>query len=262
MSTNVRKKRVDSSVDQRKNCLQTLESPSKVQFSFRRTYSNPDYKRGKIIPLRSCHIHNNSSQNDLRNLSTGEPVYERIYGVVQDKPRWITELNRNELTPAGMETSIYTTNDLKSSKDRMIANVVRFCDFYEPLYQARKVSIFFITFTRANYSDKTIATMLECVKKRFKALKWNLRAYLWTFEAKENPKMDGGFHLHYHLVIVTDRVKIDRIPDELRFESLWGQRTGVEFIKRSVRNYLSKYLYKTDAKVTHRRRYGVSRKFI
>jgi len=240
--------------------LRKKSKVNRVVYKFQQTYKNPNYRLGSIIPLRACLLHNISS----RNFVTGRPVYDKIYGVVQSNPKWITILSRHETTKFENVTKIsnHETNDLKASKHRMIQSVQKFCDYYEPLYQSKKVSIFFFTFTRANYSDKTIATMLECVKRRLKSLKWHLRAYLWVFEAKENAKMEGGFHLHYHLVIVVNRVNIDKIPDELKMDELWGQLTNVEFIKYTVKGYLSKYLYKTDAKVCSKRRYGVSRKFI
>jgi len=249
-----------------KESLENFQQSTKVNhviYKFRQTYKNSKYRCAKIIPLRACHIHNNASKN-LKNFVSGKPVYERIYGTVQADPKWITILDRHETTQFENMTKITSieTNDLKASKHRMIKAVQKFCDYYEPLYQKKKVSILFFTFTRANYSDKTIRTMLECVKIRLQALKWHLRAYLWVFEAKENAKMEGGYHLHYHLVIVVNRVNIDKIPDELKMDDLWGQLTNVEFIKYTIKGYLSKYLYKTDAKVCSKRRYGVSRKFI
>lgn len=234
-----------------------------VTYSFRSSHKNSSYQGSAMIPLRSCLLRNNSSQ-PVSNLVTGNPVYDQVYGFVQSQPKRYSVLTKCETNPLpGMPalTTIETT-DLKASKNRMLQKVNSFCDFYEPLYQAHKVSVLFFTFTRANYSSKTIATMLECVRKRLKVLKWPLRGYIWVLESKKNQNMEGGYHVHYHLVIAVDRVNIVKIPNELKVENLWGQRTGVEFIRKTIRGYLSKELSKANAKVCYRRRYGISKKFI
>ncbi|GAH23310.1 unnamed protein product [marine sediment metagenome] len=105
-----------------------------------------------------------------------------------------------------------------------------------------------------DYAKKDIVSMLNCVKKRYGALKRPIRGYFWVLEISEND------HVHYHLVVAIDRMNVTKIPDELKFEELWGQRTGVEFIKKSVRGYLSRYLSKSDARIIGMRGYGVSQK--
>jgi plasmid rolling circle replication initiator protein Rep len=102
--------------------------------------------------------------------------------------------------------------------------------------------------------------MLDNVKYRYEKINRPIRGYVWALELKENEGMQSGYHIHYHLVVAVDRFNIQRIPNELKFEDLWGQRTGIEFIKKSVRSYLSKYLYKSDAKILGRRSYAISRK--
>ncbi|MEA2054282.1 MAG: hypothetical protein U9O96_04085, partial [Candidatus Thermoplasmatota archaeon] len=83
--------------------------------------------------------------------------------------------------------------------------------------------------------------------------------YLWVLEVKKNDNMAGGYHVHYHLIIATDRVGVQTIPEELKLESIWGQRTGVEFVKYSIRKYLSKYLTKENESMLQQRNYGISR---
>ena len=101
--------------------------------------------------------------------------------------------------------------------------------------------------------------MLDNVKTRYKSINRPIKGFLWAMELKENEKMETGFHIHYHLVVAINRVFWKEIPEELKFNDLWGQRTGVEFIRKSVRKYLSKYLYKSDAKILGRRAYSISR---
>jgi hypothetical protein len=105
-------------------------------------------------------------------------------------------------------------------------------------------------------------TMVECAKSRYESLGWPIRGFLWALELKANENLDGGYHIHYHLVVAVDRVRITEIPSALKFEDLWGQRTGVEFITKSIRSYLSKYLYKSDAKLLGKRSYSISRKLL
>ena len=73
-----------------------------------------------------------------------------------------------------------------------------------------------------NYAKQDMRRMLDNVKYRYESLDWPIRGYLWALELKENENMDGGYHIHYHLVIATDRVRVKDIPSPLKFEDLWG----------------------------------------
>lgn len=210
-------------------------------YTFRSRRKNPEYSDSKLEILRSCHIHNKASKNS-------EYLIKRI-------PKWITVL---DCESADTETGeilydLYETDDMKQAKGRKIKTIKKFCDFYQPLYSKRLVSVLFHTFTRINYSRNDMKTMLECVKSRYKSLGKPIRGYLWVLEISENN------HAHYHLVIACDRIRVKAIPEELKMENLWGQRTGVEFIKKSVRNYLSKYLYESDGRLIGKRNYAISR---
>lgn len=201
-----------------------------------------------MIPISSfdtCLIHNNSkSQNS------------EIY--ISNIPKWLTVLSKEDINEDTGEIfySDYNTDDFKASRNRKIKTVNKFCDFYESLYQSKKVSLLFHTFTRINYSKKDMVLMMENVKDRYEALKRKIRGYLWVLEISENN------HIHYHLIVSIDRVYFKEIPKELKFEDLWGQRTDVEFIKKSIRAYLSKYLYKSQAKLLGKRSYAISRKLL
>lgn len=228
--------------------LRTLLQSQKYRFKSRG--KNPDWSVEKLISLRSCHIHNNADRN--------EPEF-----FISEIPKWLTVLEKPVAVDTGSGEIIYEdyqTDDFKASRNRKIKTVVKFCDFYEPLYRRRKVSLLFHTFTRIDYSKKDMRTMVDCAKSRYESLGWPIRGYLWALENKKNEKLQ--YHIHYHLVVAVDRVRITEIPAALKFEDLWGQRTGVEFITKSIRRYLSKYLYKSDAKLLGKRSYSISRKLL
>jgi hypothetical protein len=99
--------------------------------------------------------------------------------------------------------------------------------------------------------------MLDNVKYHYREmLDREMRGYIWTAEVSQK------LHWHYHLCVAVDRLKFRRIPDELKFEDLWGQRTGIEFVKKDVRHYMAKYFAKENARVLGSRAFGSSRKLI
>jgi hypothetical protein len=220
------------------------------KYLFKSRQRNPDWSVEKLISLRSCHIHNNATPEN-RDL------------LISEIPKWLTVLEKPVAVDTGsgeINYEDYQTDDFKASRNRKIKTVEKFCDFYEPLYRRREVSLLFHTFTRIDYAKKDMRRMLDKVKIRYNSLGWPIRGYLWALELKKNEKLI--YHIHYHLVIATDRVRIIEIPSALKFEDLWGQRTGVEFITKSIRRYLSKYLYKSDAKLLGKRSYSISRKLL
>lgn len=223
-------------------------------YRFKSRHKNPDWSVKKLISLRSSLIHNNASQKTLES--------EHLISTI---PKWQTILERPECLDTGTGEIIYSdyeTDDFKASRFRKIKTVEKFCNYYEPLYRARKVSLLFHTFTRTDFAKKDMRTMVECAKKRYKVLNMPIRGYLWALELKENKNMESGYHIHYHLVVAVKRIRVKEIPKELKFQDLWGQRTGVEFITKSIRGYLSKYLYKSDAKLIGKRAYSISRKLV
>jgi len=48
------------------------------------------------------------------------------------------------------------------------------------------------------------------------------------------------------LCLVIDRVnyKKKKLPEAMKLEKLWGQRTQVRFVEKGIRRYLSKYFAK------------------
>ena len=227
-----------------------------VKYRFRSHYKNPYWTFEDLIPIRPCLIIHHNSSKLLHNLNTGKEVSTGIIGYISDRPKTYTKF---EKVSAGI-TSEFETDDFKTSHHRRNKAADKFCDFYELLYQNRKVSVLFHAFTRDDYARKDISTMLECVKRRYEALKRPIRGYYWVLELKRNRKMITGYHIHYHLVVAIDRVTWRKIPKKMKFEDLWGQRTSVGFVKVGVRSYLKKELVKSNAKILRKRMYGISQK--
>lgn len=217
----------------------------KTAWRFSKRVKNPSYEAGlKTLPLRSCLIHDNAeiSKREIKTV-----------------PKWFTVLNYSEVDVTSGEVVTekvdYETNEIKSSNARKIIRLDRFCNYYQPLYSQREVSLLFHTFTRANYANMTFRRMLDDVKYTYEEiLNRPVRGYIWTAEVSQS------LHWHYHLCVAVDRLKFRRIPDELKFEDLWGQRTGVEFVRKDVRHYMAKYFAKENARVLGARAFGSSRK--
>jgi len=246
-------------------------------YLFKSRRKNPEWSVEKLIPVRSCLIHNKSSQlsnektvkSFLNTIKELDPDTTEIFcdpgtaeNFISTIPKWQTTLEKPEMIDTGSGEIIfsdYETDDFKASRNRKIKTINKFCNLYEPLYKARKVSILFHTFSRMDYAKKDMVTMVECAKKRYKRLNKLIRGYLWVMELVENKKMISGFHIHYHLVVVIDRVSWQKIPDQLKFNDLWGQRTGVEFIEKTIKGYLSKYLSKSNVKILGCHHYAISR---
>jgi hypothetical protein len=213
---------------------------------------NPDYEPPVPVDLRSCLRNDNSS----RNLNDGHWVFDRIFGYIELKPKWLSLLHVSY--PDGRSV-VNSSDTFKQRRSRKKFTVDRFCDMYDPLWRSRKVSLIFHTFTRVNYARLNISVMLELVKARYAALKRPLRGYLWVLEIAPNSNMRCGYHIHYHLLVAVDRVRWPKIPSSLKFEDVWGQRTGIEFVKYSLRGYLTKYFLKSEAHLLRLRSYGISR---
>lgn len=212
-------------------------------YRFKSRRKNPDWDLSKLIPLRPCHIHNKAEISE-------DDVY------VSKTPKWLTVLEKEsiDLGTGEIVYSDYETDDFKAARNRKIKTVEKFCDYYEPLYHRREVSLLFHTFTRINYAKQDMRSMLDNVKYRYRSLGREIRGYIWVLEVSEYG------HVHYHLIVAVDRVRFKRIPKALKFEDLWGQRTGVEFIRKSIKSYLTKYLYKSDTRLLRKRSYAISRK--
>lgn len=232
--------------------IESTKSTSLESYRFKSRRKNPEWSFDKLIPLRSCHIHNNAHR-----------IEDEFY--ISEIPKWLTVLEKGNIDQETGEIVYfedYETDDFKAAKRRKIKTLLKFCDFYEPLYRTREVSLLFHTFTRMDYSKKDMRTMVHCAKSRYKSINRPIRGFLWVQQLEDNEKMECGYHIHYHLIVAIDRLDVKEIPEELKFEDLWGQRTGVEFIKKSIKAYLWQYLHNTDARILRRRSYSISRKLL
>ena len=204
--------------------IQSNETGLKLikKYEFKKSEINPEYTPEKIIPLRSCLLDNIAVFTKRQFHYTKTPKYLKTLTVPLKIDTGTGEIVCTE----------YSTDDLKSAKNRKIKTVEKFCNFYEPLYRQRKISVLFHTFSRADYSQADMRRMLEKIKRRYKSIGREILGYLWVIEFAENQKMINGLHIHYHLVISIKRIRVTEIPEALKFNDIWGQRTGVEFIKK------------------------------
>ena len=222
---------------------------TKRSYRFKSACKNPAYSEDDLIPIsRSCYIHHKLNRF----------VY---YDFIQRTPKNLTvlEVTKTNGNPDEGEVYEYYTNEFKASKWRRTQVIKEFFEFYAPVLRSEQMSIMSHTFTRTDYCSKDISTMLKCVKRRYGALKRQIRGYFWILEVSEND------HIHYHLCVAIDRLDLlgRKIPKQLKFEDLWGQRTQVKFVySRGFANYLFKDLNKSDTKITQRRSYGRSQRFI
>lgn len=255
-----------------------------ISFSFRNRTQNPDYVAGLVSlakvrqlqeqqpyypiepcardPLRACLLHHNAEKK-------GGLFRDDI--LIKTTPKWFTRLNCSGYDPETGELVevMYETNDLKASNNRKIKTLNAFCDYFQPLYSKRKVTLFIHTFTQADFAYLSMRRMLDIVKYRYKSIKREIRGYFWSLEIS-TPETDKiGFHVHYHLVVAVDRINVrgKKIPDELKMDEVWGQSTNVQIVKKNIRSYLSGYFAKNNWRMTYPdgsvfRMYGSSRKYL
>lgn len=204
----------------------------------------------EIPPFESCLLTTKSDKKE------GGKVTE-IW--VKTRPKWLTDLlgwNIDPETGEAVPSEVYQTNDFKVSNGKKIKALDSFCKHYQPLYRSRKVTLLFFTFTRANYSRIDWKQMTEIVSKYLKRLGYMVRGYVWTAE------ISNDMHYHFHLCVAIDRVQWKTIPESLKFEKIWGQRTEIEFVKKNVRHYMAKYFAKCEYRAIGKRSYGKSKKFL
>lgn len=220
-------------------------------YSYCSTRKNTDYEGGlKTIPFESCLIHNKS---------------DRI--LIETKPKWITTLAKNTWNEEYQEyglTEVLETNNFKGANYRKIKALDRFCGKYQPLYEKKEVTLFFMTFTNAN-KCRPWREMMGIISHYFKRTGFPVLGYVWTSEISEKN------HFHYHLCVATNRMNLknQKIPTLLKFDKLWGQRTEIDFVKKNVRHYMAKYFAKHNSrakmfdaktnKISNVRSYGISK---
>ena len=238
-------------------------------YTFNSIRKNPLYEDG-LKPLvignkkhpffESCLYSHKSDNFTAKNGRQDYDIPPHIY--IKTKPKWLTdlveyqyEIGSGELVMKGL----YTTNDFKRSNGRKIKKLDAFCKYYQPLYEQRKVTLWFLTFTRSNYANLSFKQMNDIVLKYYKREGIQVRGFLWTYEISKD------YHWHYHLCLATDRVNIrgKSLPMKLKFDNLWGQRTKLEFVKKNIRHYMAKYFAKCEFRLNNKtRNFGTSKKYI
>jgi hypothetical protein len=219
-----------------------------------RTYPNPEYLSGlKLVPVRSCLLHNNVNKKKAQN-----------EWVIKTKPKWNIDLLESTLdkeTGEVVQTGVYTTNDLKSGNNRKIKALNRFCDTFQPLYDKRKATIWFLTLTMANQSNTDIRGLLNSYKLRLKRNGIDILGSIWVLEISPPSKKNlYKEHVHYHLLLATNRINLKggTIPEYLKPNDLWGCRTQITFAQKHIRGYLSNYFAKNNFRIIGKRTYGIS----
>lgn len=275
-----------------------MHKTTKESFHFQKFTKNPDYEAGlKFIPFRSCLRYDNSDKKSRKNVaqtrshtklqrskksdklsnkvtsilkrqtrshSTLQPKIYDDEKLVKTLPKWNTTLGYYEVdndTGEIVAVGEYMTDELKASNARKIKALDAFSAHFQPLYKKKAVSIMFHTFTQANNARIDFKKMLDVVRSRYKRKGYKVRGDIWTCEISYENNASG--HWHYHLAVAVDRVNLrgKKLPAWMKFNEVWGRRTGVEFVKKNVRHYMAKYFAKHNARIVGIRSYGKSRKF-
>jgi hypothetical protein len=224
------------------------KATEKDLFHWLNTEKNPEYEEGlKSLPFEPCLLHNKGNKKTAENSEI----------LVQTKPKYLTRLIREKYNKntgnwdGGME--VMETNSFKQANNRKIKALNKFCNKYQPLYKNKEVSLFIITLTQMNKARLSIKTMMRIITEYFKRLGYPVRAFIWTLEVSEN------LHAHYHICIAVDRMNLKKIPKQMKFNNIWGQRTEIDFIKKNVKHYLAKYFAKNNSRLEGYRSYGISK---
>lgn len=255
--------------------------PEKVQIS------SKDVTNGRLIPIQGTFRYRGSRKNDkyasgcLKLDEVREPLRACLYSnksgnnsrvetglIIRTEPKYITTLTCSvvDAETGEITDAEYITDDHKRSNKRKIARLNKFCDYFQPLYQKKKVSLFHICFTEADQAlqSKDWSRMIEAVKYRFKSMGYDVRGYIWTMEISTE-----NYHFHYHLCVAVNRMNIrgQKMPDVLKFDDLWNRQTEITFVRKNIKGYLSQYFAKnrwriqsSEAKVY--RNYGMSNTII
>ncbi len=248
------------------------KSQRRTQYQFIERVPNPMYhaSRREIpyrvkLPLSVLEIggtpsvlsimRNNVTANSGRN--NGHVMVEKPPMIMTSQPRNLTKLLktvRDVNTDEIMASEIIETNDTFLRLKRRKRALKSFTDYFEPLYRRRKVTLLFITFTIANENGVTLRSVIDQFKKRCKRNGYPCHGYFWVMEISED------LHVHYHGLFAIDRMNVRgaSIPNWWKLDELWGARTTVEMVKRSVHGYLAKYMDKGHEKIEGKRMYGRS----
>lgn len=147
-----------------------------------------------------------------------------------------------------------TDDDMALSRKRK--SIKQFAEVYSPLYEQRKISCLFLTLTQCNKSSMDIRQFIGVMSKRFERHKLPVLGYFWVHEISE------GHHHHYHIAIAIKRVFWKKLPRWVKFDDVWDRGTSIEFIRKSIKAYLGKYIGKSNiGRLMNYRKYGKSRQY-
>lgn len=230
---------------------QNVDNQRNKRFTFLSRRRNVDYEDGlRELPFVSCLIHDNSA-------AFGGPPATSIHSLakVKTRPKWLTDMLCEEYdrtTGELLNTSIYSTNELKASNASKIKRLDTFCAHFQPLYASKRVSLMFYTLTAADRAKGSISSILAVLKKRLKRRGVALHGYIWTAEISER------LHFHYHVAVAIDRLNVrgSRLPEWLMLDDAWGMFTRAEFVRKNVRHYMAKYFAKHNARLIGARSFG------
>ena len=195
--------------------------------------------------LCSCHITNKSD------------VFKNDYLIIETAPKWLHyyKMLGLDLQNGFFDIGLHQSNSFKASNHRKIKALDKFCRTYQPLYANKDVTLFLFTLTGYwTHTEMQVKDAIEVLKARFKRRKKKVLGYIWTFEVSPD------LHPHYHLCIAVERMNLkgQSLPKYLFLDNVWGARTQVDFVKKNIKHYLSKYFAKSNYRALNKRSYGNS----
>lgn len=231
--------------------------------------------QGAVGSIRACLKINNSDKSICPNINKNEDLdtiqsavgwvkkHQIPYGcrAYTTQPKWFMHFKAPTIDEDTGEIDYsniqhWTTNDDELALSRKRKAINQFTEVYSPLYEQYKVSVLFLTLTRCNISPITIDQFIDAMQKRFLRHKIPVLGYFWVNEVSE------GYHHHYHIAIAIKRVNFRKLPAWIKFDDIWGQGTTIQFIKKSVKAYLGKYIGKSNiARLRNFRTYGRSKTY-
>lgn len=217
------------------------------------TYRNADF----LPALRNLFIDTNSAAFLPRKALIMQPN-GRFSIPVSYAPKYLKFIEKHSVdanTGEYIGSEVIETDSERGKRGKRINKLRKFDTIYLPLKRARKVSLLFITLTHASHSSISISAFFDALKKRAQRKGVHVYGYVWVSEVSDR------LHWHYHAIVAVSRLS-GKLPNWLHAETLWGERTRVQFVKGSATShYLSKYMGKASGVIQGVRSMGASIKF-
>jgi hypothetical protein len=236
-------------------------------------YACDNQKRDDNGVIRACLKIHKSDKPDKQKPNDSEPlsfVWDAVKNrkivhipegcrAIKTEHKWTGQFFGDEVdetTGEIIEHKDWECTDMELALSRKRKAIKKFTDVYSPLYEQYKVSVMFLTLTRCNVAPVSIKQFIDIMQKRFLRHKIPVLGYFWVNEISD------GFHHHYHIAIATRRLNFKKLPKWIKFDDVWGQGTSIEFIRKSVKAYLGKYIGKNNiGRMMNFRTYGRSQKY-